>query len=280
MRKYISLLENADEFSTKGHADIKVRANDPRFADNPLCADPEQLDEFDGSSPAGQSSLDRLHKAFQDGGISDQEIKQGIQLTDQGLQKVAAAFGTGPDEIKLLIASLTQHLRDDESDDVEESYDRFVNEDGEDDSAGHPFANAADDHLSAEDDYLGDVTVRASQSGKEKFFQGSQATAIKDRLKAAGNNDAKKQDVLRPLVEDDESEDYAEEIAHDAGSSYNFVWRLHGKTGLGTMQYGVRDGKPWLHLISVRDQDGEEIDADDAMRHALLIQARQFIPDA
>jgi hypothetical protein len=358
------MLESVDEFSTKGHAGMKVRPNDPRFADNPM-SDPEELDEFTSSTMNGMVKLDRLHDIFRDADISDQELKQGIQLSDAGLHKVAGALGTSPDEIKALIASLTQHIRDEQNDEDEQSlqeqYRRFIE---------------AEDHLSAEPDFLGDVTIRSAKQGREKFYQGSKAATITKKLDSMPD-DAAKQEMLRPLIEDDENdranerwkadrhnadkrivqdrlktdqrgkvdaavrawkpnpteregddrmrayqqdqgrkiakrkhgaeqrakvddnvstwmqksvgesanktqplaEGFTDEIASNSGS-YNFPWKVAGQSGFGTMQYSVVSGKPSMRLISVRDTKGDDLDADKQMRHQLLIQARNFIPDA
>ena len=277
MRTLINLLhENADDYSTKGHSGMKVRRNDPRFSDNPMDT-PEELDEFESNTFESRSMLDRLHDMFHDGEISDQEIEQGVQLTNGGLHKAAAALGTGPRQVKMLIATLTQHLRDanNEADDMslQERYYRFVEGDGIDSVKDRP-GNARDpDHLSAEADYLGGLTVRSAKKGDEKFYQGSQAADISKKL-AAAKNDATRQQILRPLAED-----FSDEIGSDSGS-YNFPWKLHGRTGFGTMLYGVINGKPTMHLISVRDTAGDEVDLDTPMRHELLVQARAFIPDA
>lgn len=294
MRRLINLLaENADEYSTKGHAGMKVRQNDPRFGDNPMRSPEEdefeELDEFVSDSTAGLAKMDRLHDIFKDAEVSDQEIKQGIQLSNAGMHKVAAALGTSPEEIRLLMSSLTQHLRDrdnnadDES--LREQYRRFI-EAEETTPARRPFDDDADlatdpDRLSAESDYLGDVTVRSSKLAKSKFYQGSKAAGITSELDAA-HDDAQKQAILRPLIEDDEAETgqgFADEINSDSGS-YNFPWKLDGRSGFGTMTYSVVGGKPSMRLISIRDVAGDDVDADSHMRHELLKQARNFIPDA
>jgi hypothetical protein len=278
----LALIENADEFSTKGHAG-KIRQNDPRFSDNPMRTPEaaEELDELDDTSMRGLRQMDRLHSIFKDAGISDQEIQQGIQLSDAGIHKIAGAMGSSPGEVKLLIASLTQHLRDEQDDEdnrsLQEQYFRFIEAEG-DDSREHPFQEKADkDHLSAEQDYLGDITVRSAKRGKERFFQGSDAANITKKL-ATLPDDNERQDVLRTLVTEDDV-GFEDEINREGGS-YNFPWKLDGQTGFGTMRYGMVGGKPSMRLISVRTADGDDLDLTSQMRHALLMQARAFIPDA
>jgi hypothetical protein len=277
----LALIENADEYSTKGHA-MNVRRNDPRFGDNPMSTpeEPEELDEFNDSSVQGMGQMDRLWDIFRDANISDQEIKQGIQLSQAGLHKVAGALGIGPDEVGLLIASLTQHVRDQQDDEDEQSlqeqYLRFV-ESEEDDSRETPFPDAADkDYLSAEQDYLGDVTVRSARKGKERFFQGSDAANITNKLKTIPD-DEQRQKVLGTLIDED---DNFSSRAKGEGGSYNFPWKLEGRSGFGTMQYGLAGGKPSMRLISVRNAEGEDVDLTPELRHDLLVQGRRFIPDA
>lgn len=264
------LREGSDEYSTKGHAGMKVKANDPRFADNAM-ADASELDEFDATGGTSEATLDRLHQMFIAGKISDQEIKQGIELTDAALHRAAAALGVGPKEVKMLLASLTQHLRDaaeeTEESNLAESYRQFMEA-----SDTGPFESSADD-LSAEGDYLGNLTVRAANSGKSRFYQGSQAAHIKNQLDSAAPDE--QQAILRPLVEDG----YAAEIANDAGS-YNFPWKLADRSGFGTALYNTAGGKPDLHLISVREMNGDDVQMDVNMHKQLLDQARAFIPDA
>lgn len=297
MRRFITIIQESDdeysEFSTKGHAGMKLRPADAQFGDNPMDDKTEldelndqpviddddqiELDEFDGRVPEGVAKIDKLHDIFRNAEVSDQEIKQGIQLTDQGLHKVAGFLGISPQEVKMLIAALEQHLRDDSDNPLEEAYRRFV---AEDDTSG-PFDAAADrdDHLSAETDYLGDITVRSAKRGKEKFYQGSQATAITQRL-AGANDDAEKQAVLEPLVEEiAKPSGFSSEIKSDSGS-YNFPWKIDGQSGFGTMMYSVSGGSPAMRLISIRDGAGDDVKADRHMRQALLTQARGFIADA
>lgn len=294
MRHWIKLFENADEFSTKGHADIRVRPNDPRFSDNPLVSEPAMLDEFDAPdltfdrhSEQGMSELDRLHDAFTRGGITDQEIAQGtIELTPEKLQAVAAAFGTSPDRIKLMINSLVEQLRQEGQDDIAESYRCFMEdtaeapEDGSDTAPLNQDGERAD-YFSAEDDALGNVTVRSAETGQHREFHGSTATTINNRLSAAGHDQRAKQDVLRPLMElsdEDQPTSYRDEIMSGRGT-YNFPWKVQGRSGLGTMAYGIKDGKPDLTLISVRDQEGNDVQLKSAMRRAVMAQAKAYIPN-
>jgi hypothetical protein len=130
------------------------------------------------------------------------------------------------------------------------------------------------DHLSAEGDYLGDVTVRSARTGKSRFYQGSAAAGITQALKGA--DDEEKQEVLAPLMEKESG--YADEIASNNGGTYNFPWTFRSQHGFGTAQYSSSsNGEPILKLISIRDNGGEDVPADRRMHAALLTQAREFI---
>jgi hypothetical protein len=281
MRQLITLLEgfgSNDEFSTKGHADMKIKRNDPRFGDNPLAFDDEEdreeLDELDTSTFHSRSSLSKLHDIFSHAGVSDQEIAHGFHLTDAGMHKIAARLGVSPHEVDMLMRALSQQLSD-ESDNLEETYQRFI-ESEDDEAQPDPFAQPADDHLSAEEDYLGNVTIRSSKHGDERFFQGSQAASIRDKLDDAGADEAAQERVMRPLIKE---ESYEAEIKSDSGS-YNFPWKYNGHSGFGTASYNTLNNKPNIKLISVRDASGEDVETDDKMKQNLLAQARDFIKDA
>lgn len=287
MKHFMGIIREAvaDEYSIKGHGDIKIRRNDPRFSDNPLAygenEEPVELDEFDSSTTEGRGMIDRLHDLLHGAGVGDPEIKLGIQLTPEGVHKIAARLGNGPDEVTMLLASLKQELSDqEENSDVAESYRQFMETEMPD--TAHPFKVAADEddeHFSAETDYLGDVTVRSSKRAKEKYFQGSQAASITAKLKSA--DDETKADVLRPLIEDDleSGTNFRNEIMSDSGT-YNFPWKLDGHTGFGTVLYSTAGDHPQLKLISVRDGAGDDVDINAQVHKELLLQAEGFIGDA
>lgn len=289
------------EFSDRGRADLKVRPNDPRFADNPMedDSDAQVLDEFSRSS-----KIDRLHTMLTRAGISDQQIRGGVTLTQAGMNKVAAKLGIGPFDVKAYINSLEQQLRNaDENslETLEEQYYNAVNaidEDEDDgmDEAGQstsPFEQSgqqpptgqpapqptrpggSQERYSYEPDALGSVTVRDAATGRSKFVQGAQATDLLTRLGAQGAN---RQAIIAPLVEKalpDAKDSFSSEIKAKSGT-YNFQWQLGAQHGLGTVMFDASDG-PHMKLVDVRDSDGNEIDANPAMHGQLMKQARTFL---
>lgn len=283
------------EFSDRGRADTKVRPNDPRFADNPMAdkptGDERLLDEF-----AGQSHLDRLHRMLNKIGISDQQIRGDVQLANSGKEKIAGRFGVSPDTVDVYLHTLSQQLRDEDEDTIEQSLaersynavnvideddgDGDDNDEDEDDAideeAGQSKRPFAEDRYSYEPDALGSVTVRDATTGRSTFVQGARASQLLAQLKAQrGNEDA----ILAPLVEalDDTASEgsFWGEIKADAGS-YNFQWEINDQHGTGTVMFQAH-GKPKMQLIGIRDMYGSEVEAGPAMQRQLQQQALAFI---
>ena len=295
------------EFSDRGRADTKVRPNDPRFADNPMADKPTNderlLDEF-----AGGTQIDRLHDILNKIGISDQQIRGGVPLSQGGKMKLAGRLGVGPEDIDMYMNSLEQQLRDEDANSLEnltEQYYNAVNVIDEDDAeseaehgtaksdrealddlhdqevereAGQPKRPFDEDRYSYEPDALGSVTVRDATSGKSTFVQGAQASRLLAALKRQkGNADA----ILAPLAETldetptDGGDSFWGEIKADTGT-YNFQWEINGQHGTGTAMFQAK-GKPKMQLVDVRDMHGNEIEADPVMQHQLQQQASAFI---
>jgi len=255
------------EFSDRGRADIKIRPNDPRFADNPMRDERRQmLDEVH----IGQTQIDLVHEMLSRIGVSDQQIKGGVQLTAVGLHKLAAKLGVSPQDVKLYINSLVQQLRDAEENSMETLTERYYAYLG----AGQPERPFEGRTYSYEPDALGSVTIRNNTTGQSKFVQGADANQLLSRLKTAG--EANEDTVLAPLMEaEGDSEDgFGDEIKADSGT-YNFLWKLGGRHGTGTASFNAKG--PHLRVVDVRDDSGMEIPITPPLHHALLQQARDFL---
>jgi hypothetical protein len=251
------------EFSDRGRADLRQKRNNPRYGDNSLRDDrKELLDEFQG-----QPQIDRVHEILSQIGVSDQQIKGGIHLTQTGLHKLAAKLGVGPEDVKLYLNSLVQQLRDADEAEAEtltEAYYALI----EAGQSGRPFEGQ---NYSYEPDALGSVTIRDNLSGKAKFIQGTQANQLMAQLKTPGaNEDA----ILAPLMEA-ESDDFDDEIKADSGT-YNFMWRLGTRHGMGTAMFKA-NGTPPITLVDVRDDQGNEINLSPPLHKEFLRQARDFL---
>ena len=164
------------EFTSKGKADV---GRTPwKNASVVQLKNVGVLDENEHSA-----ALDTLQKMLNDADCDDDEIKAGIRLSDAGMQTVAARLGVSPKEIPMLINSLQGKLSD------------------EAERLDVPTISEA--RFSYEKDFLKNVTVRDSKSGKEVFLQGSKAVELLNKLKDAPDD----QVVLRQYGSLMESDD-------------------------------------------------------------------------
>lgn len=253
---------NIDSFDFKGRADMRVRNIPARYADNPMY-DFSKLTEEGGD----ESMLDRLHAMLSKAGISDDEIRGGIKIKDKGAQKVAARLGIAADEVGLLLNSLTARMKDDRSKSLTARYEEHMMEEGQ----GGP--------LSYEEDMLGNVTIRNSETGDEKFIRGSEAQKLLARLQG----DEDEQAVLSefaPLEEGaelDEAEGNSYDTEIDAkGGSYNFPWKLDGRSGFATAEFSGSGRDLRIRVVSISDSDGERI-RDPKLAERLVSVARDYI---
>ena len=285
MKRFITIVETAefdydrrakpmksappfDGFSKRG-ASYRIKRNDPRYGDNPL-ADDAALDEADIREAVASPQLIRLHKELNKV-VSDEEIKAGLSLAQSGLHKLAAILGVGPEDVHVLLSSLTQNLRDDEAA-VEEAYHAYMEAADKQD----PFADEPDEG-SIERDALGSDTVRSASTGKSKFVQGSAATSLEKKL---AQPNADQQAVLRTLMtEDAGGASFDSAIKADTGS-YNFPWKLAGRHGFATAFFRRDTVVPKVKITSISDADGNDLVLPSADRRALVKQALEFIGDA
>lgn len=204
------------ETTNKGRADTKVRGTSARYGDNDMeddalldetyndAGDDDSVtgfdsvqDEFNKSKiPDPKSSIiDKVQAMLQKAGVSDVEMRQGIDLTDAGKQKVAARLGISAKEVPMLLASLSTRLRGDEAheesayESVEEDYHSIMNEDDNSTRFGY------------EKDSLGNVTVTDTQTNKKVYLQGSEATDLLNRLEQSPDAEQDILSGLEPLME-------------------------------------------------------------------------------
>ena len=216
-RNYSIGNKNNTEVTNKGRADTHVRQTSARYGDNDMHNDSTLLDEFDvnGNDVVDRDAgiLDRLQEILQKAGVDDDEIRVGVDLTNAGLQKVAARLGIGANEVPMLINSLTTRLRDEDAQSeraFESRYDSFMDED-----LNADMTDVDSTRFGYEKDSAGNVTVRDSQSGKEVYLQGSQATELLNKL---SQDPASEQTILadlEPLMEEILTEKSSLEIRAD-----------------------------------------------------------------
>jgi len=211
-------------------------------------------------------TLDRLQSVMNEAGIDDHEIIGGVQLTAVGYQKLAAKMRVSVKDVKDMIRELITHLRKDQS--VSESYSDLLDED--------------DERFTFEKDYLRNVTIHDKLTGEDTYLQGSEASEMLNALSSG----ADRQQILahyaerQPVTEDTEDEandTFEPELESDHGS-YNFPWKLGSAHGTATVTYS---GKGKIKLVSVRDQNGDEVpDVGDEEGTLITKQAVDFIGDA
>jgi hypothetical protein len=288
---------NGETFSDHGRGDLKVKPNDPRFSDNPMAYDQEEIDEFADAEITPE--LEQLHQALTGAGLTDLEIRQGVDLTHGGKEKIAAKLGIGAHEVDTLLNSLTQNLRDDDASSTDALLSDYYT--GMSEGADAPIwagrlaetkhrrdhkrpfdvGTMFESRFSVEPDSLGNITIRDQETGKEKFVQGTDASAILAKLKNADSDV-----ILSPLMEanmntEDPSSGFADEINADSGS-YNFEWTYLKSRGTGTIIYSMKANRPNFQMASVRDQAGNDITdhLDTSEYRSIMKQAKDFIGQA
>jgi len=209
----------------------------------------------------GVTPQDKLHKLLS-GIMSDDEIIAGPRFKESGLTKIATKIGVQPGEVAGLIFDLGQALSAEAA---------HLDEEGD-----------GEVRYTWEDDALGNVTVRDCKTGKEKFLNVQAASSL---LKTLDGNSAPEQDVLAKLM--NESINVAEpdrELPADemvfGTSSYNFPWKIDGKVGTGTARFSGVGQNFKVTVISVRDMEGDPVDATPAMMAKLKMIAQDFVHEA
>lgn len=220
----------------------------------------------------------RLQEILNAARIDDDEIRSGIRLSDDGIAKVAKRLGVSTDEVRSTMHELVDRLRKEHAHDMtDDSIYGVVYEEA-----------ASEPRYAYECDFLGNLTVRDANTGDEHYVSGSDSAHILRELEATKSGSPEEQETLRQvceehprrsLVEDDEEgagNDLLAEIKNDAGS-YNFPWRVGNKHGTGTAAYVASSKEFKLKLVSIRDDRGEEISADNQLTNEITRQARDFI---
>lgn len=191
-------------------------------------------------------TLDRAQTILNKSGIGDELIRNGAKLRPAGYQRLGRAMGVSPHDAKDIYIQLIGHLRDTG---IEEDYSRFME---------------GDERYGFEKDFLGNVTIRDTVSGEDKFLSGDQSTELLSMLEAGGDEQAILAQFMQgdSLNEDDEEleedENYDQEIATSFGT-YNFPWKIQGDSGFATASYGGSDDPKKMRIMSVSDSRGDQI---------------------
>jgi hypothetical protein len=239
----------------KDAAGQEFRNTSPRYADNPLKED----NEF---PQYPQETLDTLRGLLNSIGVEDDRIARGVELQPSGYAKIAGTMGIHQKDVVRMIAFLRTDLQDDEEQ-LDESEDpRFT----------------------YEKDIIGNVTVRDTITGKEEYIQGEPASQLLNRLKSGTDEQQLLslyfKDEPHELHEDDNlfspSDDNFEDEINSKSGSYNFPWNIGDEHGTATATY-TDDGK--IKVVSLRDEEGHELQMDPAIKDQILQQAISFISE-
>jgi hypothetical protein len=212
--------------------------------------------------------MTRLHEMLAKS-ISDEKIIEGATLTESGYAKAARRLGIDPSEVAPLMGALASRLRD----------ERLIESEMSE-------AIGSVERFSFEKDYMKNVTVRDNQTGKKALLRGSEAAALLNRIGAGADEQQtlaryvgimETTETVQEAVELDEDETFHHEI-HSAHGAYNFPWRSNGKRGHGTARFKGRGSHQMdIKLLSIRDDEGEEMEVDEAMKQHIHEQAIAFI---
>ncbi len=173
-----------------------------------------------------------LRKMLNGINVTDDHISRGVRLTAAGVGKVAKRFGIETSEVPAMLAAVSEMVKTDLTEDM----DRF----------------------SYEADYMGNLTLRDSETGRDVFLQGDEAFALADKLESHPDQEQifiSQYFDSQPLQESDAMVPAVPVNKHDGGT-FNFPYK--GK--FATARYWLDDNKHFqLKVISLRDsQDNEE----------------------
>ena len=244
------------------HPRTRMRYVPGKYADNPMTEE-ESTDTI---------TLDRLQSLMNKGGVDDQMIKSGMEISRVGYQKLAREMKITAKEAKALHYALITKLRqDDKESDIQETYQEIFDEND-------------NNRYSYERDYIGNMTIRDAETGNEVFLQGEESFDLQDQIEA---NPDKEQEILADYMDNSLTEDqedngddsYDKEINSDV-SSYNFPWKFNDVSGTGTVEYSGNAEHPKIKLVSIRNMDGDEIEVDADIEKSFNKQAIDFISNA
>ncbi len=216
-----------------------------------------RLREFAGAT----SDVDRL-RIILNTKLTDDQIVGGVDLSQSGMQKVAARLGVAASDVPTLMKSLrskiSRELRDDETKALSE-----------------------DERFSMEPDILGNVTVRDGVSGRSVVLRGDEAAKARMAYKRGGAAALRdflpiSETVLAEFQAENGDFSFDEEIASTSrGGTFNFPWRAAGRHGFGTARFD-RTGTV-TRVLHVSDANGEPIQPDTSLLEQIKRVAQDFV---
>lgn len=187
-------------------------------------------------------NLDLLHSQLKRANVTDDMLSRGLRLTSKGTAKLCRKFGISETELRDALAELAQQMKNDLE------------------STGLPMLES-DARFAYEADISGNVMLRDTKTGAEKYLSGQDAQLLLAEIERMHPNFQAlispyfERDALREFVEDDV---LGVEEDGNTGGSYNFPF----KGNFASARFWIENSKPRIEVIALVDQDGEEIQLD------------------
>lgn len=172
--------------------------------------------------------------------LTDDYISRGVRLTATGNAWVAREYQIDINEVPAMLAAVSQMV----AGDLKEDSERF----------------------SYEADYMGNLTLRDAESGKDIFLQGDEAFELAGKLES---HPGVEQRLIAPYFGGEtlnESEVEAASVAPDDAGTFNFPY----KDGLASARFWIEDGDRKVKAVSFRKNDTHmEVDITPDLQNKL-----------
>jgi hypothetical protein len=167
-----------------------------------------------------------------------------VRLLPRGIDKLSRKLGVTQDELSRMLADLSRKLKD-ELKPTGLPADPGICED--------------DERYSFEADFMGNVTLRDTKTGKTRYLQGDDGQKFLHEIDRVGNN---YQPLIQPYFDERLVEFVEEDVASDemgnTGGTYNFPFNGN----FACARFWLAGTKPMVEVVSVVDADGEELPLD------------------
>jgi hypothetical protein len=192
--------------------------------------------------------LKELRELLQAINVTDDHLARGVRLTASGTEKVAKRFGITTEDVPAMLAAVSKVT----AEDIKEDNERF----------------------SYEADYMGNLTLRDSETGKDVFMQGDEAFQLAAKLEAHPDQ----REIFISQYFDQEPLQESQVVAaippmSGAGGTVNMPYK--GK--FATLRFWSDDGhQNHVKLISLRDDEDKETEITADLKAHIEAQAMRW----
>lgn len=204
-------------------------------------------------------NLENLHAQLKRAGVSDDMLSRGLRLTQTGMQKMARKFNATEDEVKDAIGDLSRKIRDDQG------------------PAGLPtLEGASQQRFAYEADALGNVMLRDTETGAEKFITGQEAQLLLSEIERVH---PEFQSLISPYFQEEVLREFAEtdvlgvDDDGNTGGTFNFPYK--GK--FACARFWLQNNTPRIEIVSLVDMEGEEVHMDTATKDDVTKVAWEWV---